>query len=43
MAGIREAIKTAEGIKELAFILSIPVSAVQTMADNFNAEQSGKE
>lgn len=43
MAGIREVIKTAQGIEELAFILSVPVETVERVAERFMGENKGNE
>ena len=38
MSGIRDFIKTAEGIEELAYILSMPVASVEQVAQRMNDE-----
>lgn len=38
MTGIREAIKTVQGIEELAFILSVPIETVERIAERFMGE-----
>jgi transposase len=43
MAGVREMIKTAEGIRELAFILSVSVETVENMAKRFKQEGNQSE
>lgn len=42
MAGIREVLKTVEGIQELAFILSVPVEIVERTAKEMLSESENK-